>query len=96
MEKLGIKCPKCGGDIMITPKAYGCANWRDEDGGCKFTVWKECSGHAWSEDEAKRLISGETLKGVAFVSRKTGKPFTADAKIDPETGRIKFEFPKRN
>jgi DNA topoisomerase-1 len=45
---LGVKCPKCGGDIIeIRPKKrggktfYGCSNYLDERIKCDFKVWQK-------------------------------------------------------
>ncbi|HEY4016362.1 MAG TPA: type I DNA topoisomerase [Polyangiaceae bacterium] len=45
---LGVKCPKCGGDIIeIRPKKrggktfYGCSNYADERIKCDFKVWQK-------------------------------------------------------
>ncbi|NLZ90907.1 MAG: type I DNA topoisomerase, partial [Clostridiales bacterium] len=56
LEKAGVPCPKCGGDIVIkrTKKGrtfYGCANYPD----CDFMTWnkpsaekcKECGQNLW-------------------------------------------------
>jgi DNA topoisomerase-1 len=45
---LGVKCPKCGGDIIeIRPKKrggrtfYGCSNWNVETIKCDFKIWQK-------------------------------------------------------
>ena len=45
---LGVKCPKCGGDIIeIRPKKrggktfYGCSNYADERIKCDFKLWQK-------------------------------------------------------
>jgi DNA topoisomerase-1 len=45
---LGVKCPKCGGDIIeIRPKKrggktfYGCSNYADERIKCDFKIWQK-------------------------------------------------------
>lgn len=88
-------CPKCGGDIVENNKAYGCSNWREADGGCKVTVWKNISGRDISVDEAKAILTnGESEVLDGFVSKRTGKPFSA--KLVLEDGRVVFKFPERN
>lgn len=88
-------CPKCGGDIMENNKAYGCANWKEADGACKVTIWKNISGRDITPDEAKKLlVDGETEVLEGFVSKRTGKNF--NAKLVLEEGRAKFVFPERN
>lgn len=86
-------CPKCGGDIVETEKAYSCSNWRDADGGCKFVVWKKIASREISQEEAKTLIeNGETEQLDGFVS-KAGKSFSA--KLVIEDGKVVFKFPER-
>ncbi|HXN31684.1 MAG TPA: type I DNA topoisomerase, partial [Polyangiaceae bacterium] len=45
---IGVKCPKCGGDIIeIRPKKrggktfYGCSNYADERIKCDFKIWQK-------------------------------------------------------
>ena len=91
-DKIGV-CPNCGGDIIENDKAYGCANWREADGGCKFTIWKRTGNRDITLDEVKMLIeSGETPLLDGFVS-KAGKPFSAQ--IVMVDGKSSLKFPER-
>ncbi len=36
-ELEGLSCPLCGGRVLESEKAFGCAEWK---GGCRFTLWK--------------------------------------------------------
>ena len=67
-----IKCPLCGGDLIETGKAFTCINWKKEDGGCKFTVWKESFGAVFDADDAEKLIRGESVEKMN-VSKKGNK-----------------------
>lgn len=84
------KCPSCGGSIFENPKSYGCSNWRAEDGGCRFVVWKEMAGRKISSKEAAALMAGEILGPFEFTSRKK-KGFTASLKLD-ETKKVTFDY----
>ena len=53
-----VHCPKCGGRVLESAKAYGCENWRDIDGGCKITIWKNTWGHDVTADEATAMFQG--------------------------------------
>ncbi len=87
-EALGV-CPACGGELEESPRAYGCANWRDADGGCRVTVWKIIAGRTVSREEAKQLLAGETIGPFSdFVSRK-GSPFTASIALEKIRGEWK-------
>ena len=49
------KCPLCDGNIMPTPKAYSCSNWKEKE--CKFAIWKTIAQKPISIDIAKTLLS---------------------------------------
>jgi DNA topoisomerase-3 len=75
--KILAECPVCGGNVMETPKAYGCANWKDIDGGCKFVIWRTIAKRETTKEEAIQLIeTGSTDPLDGFIS-KAGKTFRA-------------------
>jgi DNA topoisomerase-3 len=77
-ESLG-KCPLCGGEVVETVKAFGCANWRYQ--GCKFAIWKEAYGGRISAEAAAQLLAtGRTEERLAFVS-KAGRPYEAHLRL---------------
>ena len=85
-EVLG-KCPLCGGEVVDTPKAYGCANWKDK--GCKFAIWKNAYGGRISAKSARDLLEkGRTQNELTLKSAKTKKTYKArlelkDGKVGP-------------
>jgi DNA topoisomerase-3 len=91
-DTLGI-CPVCGGDVKDGPKAYGCANWKDKDGGCKFTVWKTIAQKVIEPSIVSTLLeTGISEKIEGFVSKK-GSPFAAKLKLEyAEPGVLKVGF----
>ncbi len=96
-EKLeGCKCPDCGGDILIRPSGYGCANFNAQDeNSCKFFIGKTIASKNISPAVAKEILSGrtETLRGF---KGKSGKKFDARLVLqkNEETGRtdVVFDF----
>jgi len=40
IKPLGIKCPKCGGELTTTSFGYGCSNYRNEEIKCDFNLGK--------------------------------------------------------
>lgn len=92
------KCPneKCGGDIVETTKGFGCSNWKEENGGCKFVIWKDMSGKNISESQAKLLLEkGKTGVIKGFVSRTKGTEFDAALIIEDNGNggkKVGFEF----
>ena len=88
-EKIG-PCPRCGGAVIETEKAFGCANWRQQNGGCRFTIWKSSFGTTIVKKWVKQLLKmGRTKNALNLVS-KAGKPYTAYLKIDK--GSVALDF----
>ena len=86
-----VKCPVCGGEVVITPYGYRCVhNDRNQPESCSFTVGK-IAGVALSEKQLKQLLTeGKTDVIEKFVA-KTGMMFSAALKI-AEDGRVAFDF----
>lgn len=61
-EKIGVECPKCGGDIVIRStrkgrKYYGCINYPD----CDFSVWQKPSAKKCPDCGSIMLEKGKKL-----------------------------------
>jgi DNA topoisomerase III len=74
-EKLGT-CPECNGDIVETPKAFSCDNWRTQ--GCKFAIWKEIASRKTQKKEALELLTNGKTDVLEGFKTKTGKEITAN------------------
>ncbi|MCR5256110.1 MAG: topoisomerase C-terminal repeat-containing protein [Acetatifactor sp.] len=92
-----VKCPVCGGKIVVTPFGYGCANYNKDDpeNSCKFSIG-QVAGKKLSESNIKELLSvGETDVITGFKSKK-GSRFDAKLALSrDENGKvtgIKFVF----
>ncbi len=84
------RCPLCGGQVAEGPKGYGCGNWREEDGQCRFTIWKTIAGREIDKQTAIRLLEdGRTEIIEGFMSRQQ-KEFSAALKV--EDGKVVFDF----
>lgn len=96
MADMIATCPECGGEIIETQKGYGCSNWKEENGGCKFVIWKNFYDKKITKTMAKTLIEkGKTNKIKGWVSRKTGNVFEAALKLekdDSDTYKVSFDF----
>jgi DNA topoisomerase-1 len=71
---LGIKCPKCGGDLIeIRPKKrggktfYGCSNYGDESIKCDFKLWQKPVTEPCPDCGATFLLLGGTRARPAIV-----------------------------
>ena len=88
-DKIG-SCPRCEGAIIETDKAFGCANWRQQNGGCRFTIWKNSFGTTIEKELVCDLLeNGKTKSALELVS-KAGKPYKAHLKI--ENGSVALDF----
>lgn len=93
---LGISCPICGGEMKKSEKSYYCGNYKD---GCKFSVWKTCSGKILPEAVIKDLIlswngnCSKKSKVIKGFTSKAGKKFDASIQLSlREDGSVKTEF----
>ena len=81
-------CPLCGSKVVRTSFGYGCSGYKD---GCKFSINNIILGRVISKRNVEMLLStGKTSKIEGFVSKRTGKEFSAFLKL--EDGRAVFEF----
>jgi DNA topoisomerase-3 len=95
-KKILAECPVCGGEIVATPKAYGCANWKDIDGGCKFVIWKTIAKRDITQEEAIQLIETATTDLLDGFISKNGKTFRARLTLQNTNGnellKAAFDF----
>ncbi len=86
-DKIG-KCPLCGKTVVRTRFGYGCDGYKD---GCKFSINNVILDRVISVSNIKMLLeTGRTSKIEGFISKKTGKPFSAVLKLDGD--KVNFEF----
>lgn len=86
-DKVGI-CPLCGGNVVRTRFGYGCDKYKE---GCKFSVNNVILDRVISVSHMKKLLeTGKTGTIDGFISKKSGKPFSAVLKLDGD--KVVFEF----
>ncbi len=82
------KCPLCGNTVTRTKFGYGCSGYRE---GCKFSTGNVICGKVISVENMKKLLeSGSTDLISGFVSKRTGKEFSA--RLAVEDGKVVFKF----
>lgn len=95
-EVIGI-CPRCGKNIVVTPKAYSC-----EDRACGFAIWKNDKFFAsakktLTKEMVAALIKNGKIPVKGLYSQKTGRNYDATVCLD-DTGKyvnFKLEFAPR-
>ena len=93
-KPLGIKCPKCGGELTTTSFGYGCSNYSNDEIKCKFSIGQIAGVDLPEEQFIKLVTEGKTDLIEGFKS-KSGKPFKSVLKMEKtEDGdfRASFDF----
>jgi DNA topoisomerase-3 len=83
-------CPLCGGSVIESSKAFGCANWRN---GCGFKVWKTMARRKIPKTAVKKLLREGATGVITNFTSNAGKKF--DAKLQLVNGDVKFAFEDR-
>ncbi len=82
------KCPKCGKDVITTPKAYSCGGGKD---GCGFLIWKTIAGKNITEKTAAKLLKDKKTDKLKGFKKKDDTKFDAKLTFDSEY-KVKFTF----
>lgn len=91
-----VVCPLCGGDIVVTPFGFGCANYKkDEEGSCRFSIGK-MADKSFTETQVKQLLTDGITETMRGFKSKSGKRFDARVALaKDENGKVtglKFDF----
>ncbi len=88
-------CPRCGRNILKTPKAYSC-----ENKACGFAIWKqnkffENARKELTDDMVKKMLSKGKVAVSGLYSQKSGKTYDAVISLDDNGKYVNFklEFP---
>ena len=89
-------CPRCGGNVSESPKAFSCEHTRSKS--CGFALWKE---NKWFSSQGKKItksIAAALVKdGRVFIkdlkSQKSGKTYNATVVLDDnKDGYVNFKL----
>ena len=85
-------CPLCGGEILVAPFGYACAN-RSRDGkeGCSFAIGRIAEKDLTESNVRELLTTGKTGTIRGFKG-KSGKKFDACLELIKEEGSAKIQF----
>lgn len=86
-------CPKCGGEILVTPFGYACAKRdRNVEGSCDFVIGKIAEKDLNETQVRELLTKGQTSTIRGFKSKK-GSRFDACLVLKKEEdGSVRIEF----
>ncbi len=83
------KCPVCQqGDVVETPRAYGCSRYRE---GCGFTIWKSMAQRQLPRKTVQQLIQTGSAGPMEGFTARSGKAFSARLRLD-SNGKVEFVF----
>lgn len=85
-ENTGLKCPKCGGNIIETNFGFNCDK-------CKFFIYKKLCGGNLSKEDINDLLKHKETKTKTFS--KNGKPWYAKLKYNNDFTKLNFNFQKK-
>lgn len=85
-------CPLCGGEILVAPFGYACANRsRDVKEGCSFAIGRIAEKDLTESNVRELLTTGKTGTIRGFKG-KSGKKFDACLELVKEEGSAKIQF----
>lgn len=88
----GLKCPKCGSEIIEKDKVFACAkNDYKDPGSCQFSVWKVISGRQLSIMELNRLMTDGETGTLDGFKKKNGENYSARLKMTNEKIELSFD-----
>lgn len=91
MEKMIVKCPRCGREVKFSEKSAWCVGRKDNT--CSFGVWREIAGKKLSDDTLRTLIQKGQTKLLSGFKGKKGD-FNARLILESD-GKVSFEFEKK-
>ena len=88
LESKITKCPVCGGDIHVGPKAYNCSNYKDKDHPCHFNIWRNISGHVVTAIEVRQICEKGQTKDVLELFKDDGTVYYKRLGLNSEHDQI--------
>ena len=88
-----VRCPVCGGAILVKSFGYGCANYDPNDpASCRFSVGT-LAGKDLNVSQVKELLANGRTGTIRGFKSKSGKKFDACVALSrDETGAVSLKF----
>ena len=88
LESKITKCPHCGGDIHVGPKAYNCSNYKNEKHPCNFSIWRNISGHVVTADEVQQICEENQTRELLELFKDDGTVYYKRLGLNREHNQI--------
>lgn len=82
------KCPVCGGNILVSPVAYNCANYGNPTVQCKFSVWRNICGHSISKEEMRQICEEGATRQPLELFKANGRVYYKKLGLSPDKQKI--------
>lgn len=86
-------CPVCGNKLLSSDTNIYCSAYKKSD--CKFSVPFELCGKKLTKAQINSLINSKETGVIKGFTAKSGKLFNAALQVDSKTGKLEFNFDKR-
>ncbi len=81
-------CPVCGGNILVSPIAFNCSNYKNPDVKCQFSLWRNIAGHEVTNEEMRQICEeGQTREPVELY-KSNGAVFYKRLCLSPDKTKI--------
>ena len=88
LEPVITVCPSCGGNILVSPVAYNCSNYKTPGVCCRFFLWRNIAGHDVTADEMRQVCEeGRTREPLEFY-KHNGTVFYQRLALSADRKRI--------
>ena len=81
-------CPSCGGNILAGPLAYNCSNFKNPDVNCRFSLWRNISGHNVSGEEMRQICEEGRTHDPLELFQTNGAVYFQRLGLSPDKKRI--------
>lgn len=81
-------CPSCGGNILVSPLAYNCSNYKNPDIHCKFTIWRNIGGHQISAEEMRQICEEGSTREQLEMFKDNGMVYFQKLALSADKSKI--------
>lgn len=81
-------CPSCGGNILVSPLAYNCSNFKNPDFHCRFSLWRNIAGHHVSGEEMRQICEEGRTREPLELFQTNGAVYYQRLGLSPDKKRV--------
>ena len=81
-------CPSCGGNILVSPLAYNCSNYKTPDILCNFFLWRNIAGHQVTVEEMRQICEEGRTREPLELFRSNGAVFFQHLALNSTRNKI--------